>query len=78
MLYTMKNYTIIDHQINCEHESQLFLQHYVESSFHYDMWLVGWLSFTSHQQRGHLDTAPQFTVPYEGHEARFYTVPNGN
>ena len=28
------------------------------------------LCFTSHQQRGHLDTAPPFTVPYEGREAR--------
>ena len=25
--------------------------------------LVGWLCLTSHQQRGHLETAPPFTVP---------------
>ena len=33
-------------------------------------WLVGWLCFTSHRQRGHLEMAPLFTVPCEGHEAR--------
>ena len=32
--------------------------------------LVGWLCFTSHRQRGHLKTAPPFTVPCEGLEAR--------
>ena len=34
-------------------------------------WLVdvGWLCFTSHRQRGHLETAPPFTV--EGRESRF-------
>ena len=36
--------------------------------------LVDWLCFTSHRQRGNLETAPQFTVPYEGREYRFYTV----
>ena len=25
--------------------------------------LVGWLCFTSHRQRGHLETASPFTVP---------------
>ena len=34
------------------------------------IWLVGWLCLTSHQQRGHLETAPPFTVPCKGHEAR--------
>ena len=33
-------------------------------------WLVLWLCFTPHRQRGHLETAPPFTVPCEGHEAR--------
>ena len=33
-------------------------------------WLVGWLGFTSHRQRGHLETAPPFTVPSEGRGAR--------
>ena len=33
--------------------------------------LVGWLCFTSHRQRGHLETAPQFTVPCKGREAQF-------
>ena len=33
--------------------------------------MVGWLCFTSHRQRGHLETAPPFTVPCDGHEARF-------
>ena len=33
--------------------------------------LVGWLCLTSNRQRGHLETAPPFTVPCEGCEARF-------
>ena len=32
--------------------------------------VFGWLCFTSHRQRGHLETAPPFTVPCEGREAR--------
>ena len=32
--------------------------------------LVGWLCLMSHLQRGHLETAPPFTVPCEGREAR--------
>ena len=32
---------------------------------------IGWLCFTSHQQRGHLETAPPFTLPLEGSEAQF-------
>ena len=31
--------------------------------------MVGWLCLTSHR-RGHLETAPPFTVPCEGREAR--------
>ena len=31
---------------------------------------VGWLCFTSHRQRGHLEMAPPFTVRCEGREAR--------
>ena len=34
-------------------------------------WLVGWLCLMSHRQRGHLETAPPFTVPFEAYEARF-------
>ena len=34
-------------------------------------WLVGWLCLTSHRQRGHLETAPLFTAPCEGREARW-------
>ena len=34
-------------------------------------WLVGWLCLTSHRHRGHLETAPPFTVPCEGREARY-------
>ena len=33
--------------------------------------LVGWLCFMCHRQRGHLETAPPFTVPCKGREARF-------
>ena len=32
--------------------------------------MVGWLFLMSHRQRGHLETAPPFTVPCEGHEAQ--------
>ena len=32
-------------------------------------WLGGWLCLTPHRQRGHLETAPPFTVPCEGREA---------
>ena len=35
--------------------------------------MVGWLCFMSHRQQGHSETAPPFTVPCEGHEARFFT-----
>ena len=31
---------------------------------------VGWLCFMSLRQRVHLETAPPFTVPCEGREAR--------
>ena len=40
--------------------------------------LVGSLCLTSHRQRGHLETAPPFTVPCKGRQACFYTVPTGN
>ena len=33
-------------------------------------WLVGWLCYMSHRQRGHLETAPPFTVPCKGREAQ--------
>ena len=32
--------------------------------------LVGWLCLTSHRQPGRLETAPPFTVPCKGREAR--------
>ena len=35
-----------------------------------EIWLVGWFCFTYHRQRGHLETAPQFTVPCKGREDR--------
>ena len=34
------------------------------------------LCLTSHRQRGHLETAPPFTVPCEGHEACFLHRPH--
>ena len=37
---------------------------------------VGWLCFTSHRQRGHLETVPPFTVPIE--KLVFHTIPTGN
>ena len=42
------------------------------------IWLVGWLCLTSHRQRGHLETAPPFTVPCEEVKLDKYTVPTGN
>ena len=36
----------------------------------FKMKYVGWLCFTSHRQRGHLETAPLFIVPSKGREAR--------
>ena len=35
--------------------------------------MVGWLCFTSYRERGHLETAPPFTVPCKGCEAWFFT-----
>ena len=32
---------------------------------------ICWLFLTSHRQRGHLKTAPPFTLPCEGRGARF-------
>ena len=40
-------------------------------TMYHPSWLYGWLCFTSHQQRGHLETALPFTVPCEGREVRF-------
>ena len=37
-------------------------------------WLFGWLCLTSHQQQDHLETAPPFTVPCGGHEARYLHI----
>ena len=37
--------------------------HYI---LHENLRRIGWLCFTSHRQRGHLETAPPFTVPCEG------------
>ena len=34
-------------------------------------WSVGLLCFTSHRQRGHLETEPPFTVPSEGRGPMF-------
>ena len=49
------------------------------SPFHlYVSWLVGWLCFTPHRQRGHLETAPPFTVLAKDVKLGFYTVPTGN
>ena len=34
--------------------------------------LVGCLCLASHRQRGHLETAPPFTVPCEGRQGKSY------
>ena len=41
-------------------------------------WLVGWLCFTSHRQRGHLETAPYLLSLAKDVKLGFYTVPTGN
>ena len=38
--------------------------------------MVGWLCLTYHRQRGHLETAPSFTVPCEGCEGPFLQRPH--
>ena len=37
---------------------------------------VGWLCFTFHRQRGHLEMTPPFTVPCDGREAGFLHRPH--
>ena len=39
-------------------------------SYRNRLFIVGWLCFMSHRQRGLLQTAPPFTVPCEGRAAR--------
>ena len=41
-----------------------------QSDILFQLLTSSWLCLTSHQQRGHLETAPPFTVPCEGREAR--------
>ena len=41
-------------------------------------WLVGWLCFTSHRQRGHLETTPHLLSLAKGVKLGKYTVPTGN
>ena len=48
----------------------------VGSAFLLSELLVGWLCFTSHRQRSHLETAPPFTVPCKGREAQFLHRPH--
>ena len=45
--------------------------------YDFNLCMVGWLCFTSHRQRGHLEMAPPFTDPCEGHKARFLHRTNG-
>ena len=42
---------------------------YLISVQNVNLMLVGWLCFTYHQQRGHLETTPPFSVSCEGREA---------
>ena len=42
----------------------------IKGIFSNNVMVVGWLCFTSLRQQGHLETAPPFTVPCEGREAR--------
>ena len=60
------NFTILSSNIESIHSKFEVIQSYVD----FFSWLVGWLCLTSHRQRGHLETAPPFTVPCEGREDR--------
>ena len=42
------------------------------------VWLVVWLCFTSHRQRGHLETAPHLLSLAKDVKLGKYTVPTGN
>ena len=52
------------------HFEACFKSAYAHLCYSQFQWLVGWLCLTSHRQRSHLETAPQFTVPCEGRVAR--------
>ena len=49
----------------------------VGSAFLLSELLVGWLCFTSHRQRGHLETAHLLSLAKDV-KLGFYTVPTGN
>ena len=49
----------------------------IEHGFDLVGWLVG-LCFTSHRQRGHLETAPHLLSHAKDEKLGFYTVPTGN
>ena len=40
--------------------------------------MVGWLCFMSHQQQGHLEKKPSFTVPCMDVKLGKYTIPTGD
>ena len=40
--------------------------------------MVGWLCFSSHLQRGHLETAPHLLSTAKNAKLGFCTVPTGN
>ena len=69
---------ILPHQIR-SHEREdghdvmqhMVLQYIINLIRIRNLLLVSWLCLTSHRQRSQLETAPRFTVPCEGRDARF-------
>ena len=53
-----------------EHDAAIDELHTADAQLQIRQALLGWLCLTSHRQRGHLETAPPFTVPCEVREAR--------
>ena len=71
MYFSIKSHMFNDLCWNLTYYSRLALYIYKSViSCTSSICLVGWLCLTSHRQRGHLETAPPFTVPCERSEAR--------
>ena len=65
------NQIMMGTQVWCDSLLALY-QHNLDHDTQQNYLLVGWMVvFTSHQQRGHLETAPPFTVLCKWYEARF-------
>ena len=84
-LLNFKYNNVVQKQVSVLNQIHLFNKQNVPISIYYTeykkifckahwydiLWkLVGWLCLTSHRLRGHLESAPPFTVPCEGREAQ--------